>query len=617
MFLLRKNMKKIVKIACSVLVGAGLTGCGIPDKHMVSQPIDKRYMSQQSPVYSTSDANKPKTVPRPPYLQIEEPQATVIEEDVETTLPSMIYIGDRIHEYSRKLELWKELDSQSVSMDLKKDETERMVTCFRRLQNVMNGYGMLRTKILQMQTIETAEKVSNEEIFALQKNDISFLESSCGRLLTDSKDQSVGWSQREEKADLSQLETLIDRNAENKEYEEIIQVWLRIPEFQRSRIHLRTKILYGNALMFLHQEEKAAEIYQQVVDQMSDSEHQATDLVSLRKILADLYTASAQYKAAAEQYKQISEDYSTLGRLEEWSKMQLSILDKSSVGDPEITEYSSLLRNFLGFIPERDGYKVVWQAEKFLTSYPYSPVASNVDYIKEAVVQGADGWFSSLIAEVDTFKEEKKFEEALEFLETIPTDILSADHQIQIKEKNEEVLLAEAVERETEKMALIQELQHQWNNGMVLAKDGKYDEAIVVFTNLLDTEYSAKAENKLNELSLEAAKADRKKAANLFVRFTKTTDLESRKKLLVESRKLLKNILVKYPEVEIGAKVRKNIERVELEMNAIDPTLVTLADQEEELQSEVDGADSVFAMPGSTMEIEHQPPVIELDLKTE
>ncbi len=609
-------MKKIVKISCIVLVAAGLTGCGIPDKHMVSQPIDKKFLSQQSPVYSTPETDKPKTVPRPPYLQIEVPTATVIEEDVETTLPSMIYIGDRIHEYSRKLELWKELDSQSVSMDLKKDETERMVTCFRRLQNVMNGYGMLRTKILQMQTIETAEKVSNEEIFSLQKNDISFLESSCGRLLTDSKDQSVGWSQREEKADLSQLETLIDRNAENKEYEEIIQVWLRIPEFQRSRIHLRSKILYGNALMFLHQEEKAAEIYQQVVDQMSDSEHQATDLVSLRKILADLYTASAQYKSAATQYKQISEDYSTLGALEEWSKMQLSILDKSSVGDPEITEYSSLLRNFLGFIPERDGYKVVWQAEKFLTSYPYSPVASNVDFIKEAVVQAADGWFSGLIAEVDRFKEEKKFEEALEFLETIPTDILSADHQIQIKEKNEEVLLAEAVERETEKMALIQELQHQWNNGMVLAKDGKYDEAIVVFTNLLDTEYSAKAEKKLNEISLEAAKADRKKAANLFVRFTKTTDMESRKKLLVESRKLLKNILVKYPEVEIGAKVRKNIERVELEMNAIDPTLVLLADQEEESQTEVDGTDSVFAMPGSTVEIEQQP-VIETDLKME
>ena len=37
----------------------------------------------------------------------------------------------------------------------------------------------------------------------------------------------------------------------NKEYEEIVQVWSKIPESQRCRIHLRTKILYGNALMYL------------------------------------------------------------------------------------------------------------------------------------------------------------------------------------------------------------------------------------------------------------------------------------------------------------------------------------------------------------------------------
>ena len=52
----------------------------------------------------------------------------------------------------------------------------------------------------------------------------------------------------------------------------------------------------------------------------------------------------------------------------------------------------------------------------------------------------------------------------------------------------------------------------------------------------MDTEYSTKAETKIKELSLEAAKADRRKAADLFIRFTKTTDPESKKKLLVESR---------------------------------------------------------------------------------
>ncbi len=606
-------MKKIVLNVCIVLCAMLIGGCGIPNKHMVAKPVDMNYEHRKPPVYVPGTEQTEEPPARTPFLETGDRDEDVLEEDIEVSMPSMVYIGDRIHEYSRKLDLWKELDSQSVSMDLKKEETERMVSCFRRLQNVMNGYVNLRSKLLQMQTLDAAEKISNTEIFALQKDDISFLEGPCGRLLSDSKDQSAGWSRREEGADLAQLETLIDRNAENKEYEEIIQVWLRIPEFQKNRIHLRTRILYGNALMFLHQEEKAAKIYQQVVDQMSGSNRQATDLVSLRKILADLYTASGQYKRASKQYKLISKDYRTLGSLEEWSKIQLSILKKSFEGGQEITEYAALLRNFLGFIPERDGYKVVWQAQHFLTSYPYSPVASNVDFIQAAVQKGADRWFAGISTGVDELTKQKKYEEALEVLANIPTDILSADKQVAVKEKKEEVQLAGAVERETEKMSLVQKLQHQWNRGMLLAGEGKYDAAIDVFTNLLDTEYSVKAEKKLKELSLDAAKADRRKAANLFVRFTKTSDLESRKKLLIESRKLLKNILVKYPEVEIAEKVRGNIARVELEMNNIDPTLVFTADSDEQPQNTVDGLDTVFATPDVGRRVE-QTPIVESDL---
>lgn len=365
--------------------------------------------------------------------------------------------------------------------------------------------------------------------------------------------------------------------------------------------------------MYLHQEEKATEVYREVVDQMSDSDEQATDLISLRKILADLYTAAGDYKSAEIQYKKISEDYQNLGRLEEWSKLQLSILDRSLDDSPELTEYSSMLRNYLGFIPEQDGYKIVWQADKFLTNYPYSPVASNVDFIRESAMVRADDWFNSFIAEVDAMGAEKKFDEALELLETMPTEIIDADKQLQVRGKNEELLLAAAVEKETDKMALMQELQHQWNNGMLLVKGGRYDEAIDVFTNLLDSEYGVKAENKIKEISLQAAKADRKKAAGLFIRFTKTTDLESRKKLLIESRQMLRDILVKYPDAEIIPKVLGNIERVEQEMNLIDPNLITLADQQAQ-ENKVDGIDNAF---NSTM-MEPQPvnpPVVEMPLE--
>ncbi len=599
---------------CILCFAANLMGCAMEKAEVVQPVASPVYSTQQSTPGVVRDPGVVKSVQQPRYLEIEESDDEIMEQDIEATLPPTIYVNDRIFEYGRKLDRWKELDSESVNLDLNQDEAEQMVRCFRRLQNVMTGYANLRGKMLQAQKRSAVERITNAEIFELQKSDVAFLESACGQLLKEEEGESVGWNRREEKADLAQLETLIDRYSENKEYEEIIQVWVKIPDFQIDRINLRTKLLYGNALMFLHQEEKAADIYQQVVDQMSVSKEQATDLVSLRKILADLYTSSGNYQSARTQYKQISEDYLQLGFHEEWSNLQLSILDKSMSGSPELTEYSALLRDYLGFNPEKDGYKVAWQAEKFLTSYPYSTVSSNVDYIKAATQKGADSWFEDFIAGVDQLSSEKKFEEAMDLLETIPTDIIDAIRQIAVNEKNQELVLAEAVEKETERMAEIQDLQRQWNNGMLLTKSGRYDEAINVFTDLLETEYSVKAEKKIDEVSLQAAKADRRKAADLFIRFTKTTDIESKKKLLIESRKLLKDILVKYPEIEIGPKVNGNIQRVEQEMIAIDPNLIFVADQEAEVLGD-DGLDAAFSLPNMTGNNVEQP-IIEGSVET-
>ncbi len=595
-------MKRIVRCIFVVAVVASLGACASPKKAKVKTPVanTKQYATttQAPPAYADPDLTG-KT--EQPFMDITDQKDEILIEDLEASLPSMVYVNDRIFEYGRKLERWKELDRQALTVQLNDNQAADMVRCFRRLQNVLNGYTRLHSKMLQAEKVSTAVKLNNSEIFELQKNDIAFLEDSCGRLLTDPESQSLGWDQREEGADLAQLETLIDRHATSGEYEEVIQVWQKIPEAELDRVHLRTKILYGNALMFLHQEENAAAIFQQVVDHMSDSDEQATDLVSLRKLLADLYTASGNYPAARQQYMKISEDYIKIGRLDEWGKLQLSILEKSIEDSPELKDYSTMLKNFLGFIPEQDGYRIIWQADKFIEDYPYSPVRTNVDFMKEVVMERADKWFDSFIKEVDVLSAEKKFEEALELLDTIPLDIVGPDKQLTVREKNQQLLLAEAVEKETEKMARIQELQHLWNNGMLLAKASRYQEAIVVFTSLLDTEYSQKAEAKIREISLEAAKNDRRQAADYFLRYNKTTDLESRKKLLIESRKLLKNILVNYPQVEIIPKVKANIERVEQEMIAIDPFLIQQAD-EQELRGDSTGpagdTGDAFDLPG-------------------
>ncbi len=601
-------MKKLLWSVCIVFCAVLLNGCAVPEKPSV-------YSGPSIPAPGRESGS---TQSMGPSISSDLPdQRQIVEQDLESTVPSASFVNDRIYEYGRKLDRWKELDNKSVITKVSDKEAAEMVSCFAQLHDVLNGYSELRTKLLQVQESEAAAKISNDEFFQLQKNDIAFVEGACGRLLAASEDKSVAWTPPAEGADLTQFETMIDKYAGNREYQQVVQVWSKIPGSQADQAHLRTKLLYAQALMYLHEEEKAAEVYQKVVDQMADSSEQATDLVSLRKVLADLYTASGNYRSAGTQYQKMSEDYEKIGQLEEWAKLQLAILARfKDGGSPELTDFAAILKDYLGYLPERDGYKILSHADKFQTDYPYSPVSTNVDLIKESVKTAADKWFNGVMTEVDKLGKEQDVNKALRLLENIPVDIISPEKQLVIKAKIEELQTADAVANEAGKMAKVQDLQNQWNNGMLLANGGRYEEALAVFNTLLNTEYADKAKAKIDELSLEAAKADRKKAADYFIRFTRTTDLESKKKLLVESRKLLKNILVKYPNVEIAAKVQSNIARVEQEMNAIDPNLVYTADQGIAPASQDNGLDRTVPAPEQVDDMprtirSQTPPVIE------
>ncbi len=581
----------------------------VPVTEISESPILETEIISSTDPTSVSEQDKRIMLPQAPVLptDLSQHETPVVTVPVQGPLPTMSYVDDRIFEYGRKLEQWRKIDEQAAAPEKTSDEDmQTMVNCFRDLRKVLDGYHQLKSDMLQLGTTSSTLVISTRDVLDLQKSDISFLESICGKILAPEKEEIINWEQREEEADLPQLETLIERYTDSKEYEEVIQLWQQIPEQQKDRLHLRTKILYANALMFLHQEENAAAVYQQIVDEMMVSDEQRTDLLSLRKMLADLYTASDNYTSAAKQYLNIADDYKALGSIEEWSNLQLDILERSDESGPELASYSNLLRDYLGFIPSRDGFKLVWDADTFLENYPYSPVASNVDIIRENAHQGAVKWFDGFFAEVDTLAAEKNYIVALEKLDGIPGDIIGTEQKERIKQKNDELLIQDALDREMRRQERTQKLDDTWNEGLLLANKGDYDEAIAVFNSLLQSEYAGKAQDKINEITLDAARNARRDAANTYKRYTKTEDIELKKKLLVESRRLLVDILEKYPEVSIISKVKQNIKRVEQEMNKVDPLLLprvqveesnrSLLQKEEELQMDDQGV-SFPAMP--------------------
>lgn len=596
-------------VCCTLL----FTACSYDKKRIVT-PNNSTMIQAQG--LGTSENVPSKTITQPAPLGASSGQHYVTNEEGypgvisgPEVLPDMQYVKDRIFEYGRKLDRWKELDEQAVVVELDEAASEEMVRCFRDLQKVLNGYNRIQEALLRQDFMDSTQMITSSEVMDLEQRDINFLESGCGQLLKGGADEGAGWAQREKQADLPQIETLIERYAGSEEYEDVVQVWQQIPDNQLDRVHLNTRISYGNALMALHQEAEAAQVYQKIVDQMSASDDQRTDILSLRRVLADLYAASGDYDKAEEQYTEISNDYKSLASIESWGILQLSILERSEPGSPELEEYSSLLRNYLGFTPQRDGYKLVWQTDQFLADYPYSAVASNIDIIRESAKSKADEWLASFLAEVDVLAAEERFQDALLKMETLQEDILSGEKLIEIRKKSDDLTLAEAVNRETKKIEKMQALQRQWNDALLLIDKGEYDEAIELLTTMLDSEYGLKADGKIAEASLLSARAERRKAADLFIRFTKTTDIESQKKLLIDSRRHLVNILVKYPDVGITDKVMGNIERVEKEMNALDPNLLAQAElvggveQTEELRSEMDAFDTpVYTTPDTPVQ---------------
>ena len=488
--------------------------------------------------------------------------------------PSSKFINDRIFEYEKKLDRWKALDNQSAVLNLNREDTEKMVRCFGDIQKILNGYNHLHNQIDEMNT-GAPSTFNEQEVLELQKNDIAFMEGECSRLLAAPPQEKTPVQVKQKPtSDLSQMENLIKQHADNREYEDVVQTWSKIPDSQVGDVSLRTKIYYGNALMFLHQEEKAAEVYQQIVNQIVASNEQRTDLLSLRKVLADLYTASGNYPAAQKQYLSLEKDYQDLGRVDDWTKKHLALLEHSDKNSPELTQYSGILRNYMGFIPEQDGYKIIWQVDKFLKAYPNSAVTPNVEMIRADALQRADTWFNGVFAEVDKLAADKHYAEAIKKLQSIPDDIISPEQRLKVRDKSDALVLSDAVERETVKIGKSQDLQRRWNEGMGDIDGGKFDDAVKVFSGFQDTEYAAKAADKIKEISTLAAKAERRKAAELFIRYTKTPDPESKMKLLIESRKLLADILVKYPNIDFTDKVIDNIRRVETEMNALDPTVL-------------------------------------------
>ncbi|KPK22374.1 MAG: hypothetical protein AMJ61_17240 [Desulfobacterales bacterium SG8_35_2] len=226
----------------------------------------------------------------------------------------------------------------------------------------------------------------------------------------------------------------------------------------------------------------------------------------IQRNIADLFLASNNSAAAEFYYDSMIQGHQSIDAEKAWAQEQLDFMRSLDPESEDMIVYMKFLHEF--------------------QTYDYKIHAPRLNEMINAFAA------EHLVAE-------KKFSEANAILKDLSRYYLPAELQPVLQKTFYDVAQAEVQEVQIQQRINEIEVTEQWNSAVNLLDSQQYDKAISAFESL-----EIEAANK-------AAAEMRKEAASLFIRAGKTPDLEQKKGLLLDSHRLLTEILIKYPQSEL------------------------------------------------------------------
>ena len=269
-------MKSTIYVIVSVLCAVLVVSCS---QKPVMVPVSSKSNSspavqiterslESSPAESQTVASKAGPQPLSSPVINDQAGRTGDMSDSTNSLP-LGFVNGRMIDYEQKLVRWQELDNQSTVVNIEDEQTEIMIRCYRELQRVLSGYQRLHDEMLR--TSPAASGRGGSEIMETLRLDVTFVEGTCGKLLGGGEGAMSGWRQGQGTMELQQIEVLIDQSVIAGDYAEVVNLWEQIPVYQTDEVDPVTRIHFANALMLQDQPVKAAEIYQEIVDEIAFS----------------------------------------------------------------------------------------------------------------------------------------------------------------------------------------------------------------------------------------------------------------------------------------------------------------------------------------------------------
>ncbi len=440
----------------------------------------------------------------------------------------------------------------------------------------MTGYSSLLERMQQGETV-SVDKTDTVDPKRMQQLDITFLESRCGEILAIETSVRPELIKEEPQYSFDEAQEIIISHVENENFHEALLGYSNLStDYPEQKPAIFTQLNYGLALQYTGQVEAAARHF----NKMLDSGDLSVEPLSLQLEIADLLLASSNIAAAKSYYESFILAHRSIEAEKSWAMEQLAFLRSVDSESEDMLAYTKLLREFLIYDYRIHSVALNEKINTFATEHAGSPVAVGALRLKTFTIEQLNLWFGRQLVKIDSLVAEKKFTEATDILKNMTNYYLPADLQAVVQKTYYEVAQAELQETEDQRRIQEMELTEQWDAAVLLMDSQRFDLAISAFEILMGTDYEEQAAIKIVEAANLAAGQMRKEAASLFIRAGKTPDIEKKKELLLDSHRMLNEILVKFPQTDLLDKVHQNVAILEEQIRKIDPALL------EELQEE-------------------------------
>jgi tetratricopeptide (TPR) repeat protein len=328
--------------------------------------------------------------------------------------------------------------------------------------------------------------------------------------------------------------------------------------------------MYGLALLRTGKFEMAAEVLSGALENMRSSHEER----SLRRLVADLLLASGSLEEARGHYRKLADYFESRKGDDRWVADQLALLGGVDVNAREFPLYMDALKGYISF----DGHHIPLGmrelVERMEEDFRESPLSDQARQMLGQLEDLIREWAAGRLDEVDVFVANNDYVQAKALLEQMLFDDLPGRVHDTVQQSMDNLLQGEMKYQEEQRAILAQTLSALWDRAVWLLDSQKYDEAIDVFEELLNTEYDIPARANIQKAAEAASVEMRRKSASIFVKARRERDYDRKKELLRESWQLLYDITAKYPEVKLIDKVRQNLLIIEKHIELFDPLVL-------------------------------------------